>query len=124
MPSSCHGAAQAVEQYRRRVEGLLVAAHRSRAATVGTDAVREAMHAPRLGQGALLVVSEDAAGRRDELVASADRLGTACVVFGTKASLGRVFGRGEVAIVLVTDRGIAASIVETSSRMAALSEKE
>ncbi len=105
--------------YRRRIEGLLIGAARSKNLSLGTDAVREAMHA---GGVQLLVVASDAAGRREELERAAERLGRACVVFGTKASLGRLLGRDEVGVVAIGDGRIAAEVVRANARATSLSE--
>lgn len=105
----------------RRIEGLLLSASRKRALAVGTDATRDA-----LARGAVeaLLLAEDAAGRREELVASASRLGRHAVVFSTKSSLGRLFGRDEVGVIGILDGGIAAEVVEGGQRLIDLSEAE
>jgi ribosomal protein L7Ae-like RNA K-turn-binding protein len=105
----------------RRIEGLLLSASRKRALAVGTDATRDA-----LGRSAVeaLVIAADAAGRRDELAASASRLGRHAVVFSTKSSLGRLFGRDEVGVIGILDGGIAAEVVESGQRLVDLSEAE
>lgn len=94
-------------QYARRVTGLLGAAYRSGGAAVGTERVREAI--ARRGV-ALLIVARDAGGNQEELVRSAERLGGNCMVYADKASLGRLFGRETVAVVAVTDSGIASEL--------------
>jgi len=106
-------------QLRRRAEGLVIAAWRSRRAAVGTDAVRDAM---RDGGAELLVVAHDAAGRRDEIEATARSLGRACVVFGSKEELGRLFGRAEVGVVAILHSGIAGELARALGRAAELSE--
>jgi uncharacterized protein len=108
---------QASDQYRRRAAGLLVSAHGAGCAVLGTDAVREAMARKRVH---LLLVATDAANRRDELLRMAERLGSACTVFGTKASLGRVLGRDEVAVVAVTEPALAGEILRAARRADAL----
>jgi len=110
-----------VEQYNRRIDGLLLAARRVGQLGVGTDAVRDDIAAERTR---LLVVAADAAGRREELTRAAERLGGACVVFGTKDSLGRRLGRAETGVLSVNDRGIAEEIADVAARVAALSEDE
>jgi len=104
-------------QVERRLEGLLMGAHRGRKIAVGTDAVRESLAEGRIR---LLLVAEDAAGRRDELMASAERLGKACVVFGAKVDVGRLFGRDEVAVVAIEDGGIAEEVRRASAHLAGL----
>jgi predicted RNA-binding protein YlxR (DUF448 family)/ribosomal protein L7Ae-like RNA K-turn-binding protein len=105
----------------RRVEGLLLSASRKHALALGTEATREAV-----ARGSLeaLVVAEDAAGRRDDLLASASRLGRNALVFSTKGALGRLFGRDEVGVIGILDRGIAAEVVESGQRLVDLSEAE
>lgn len=106
-------------QYARRIDSLLVAAWRAKKVAIGTEAVRDAMVR---GKIAMLVVAEDAAGRREELAQFAERLGRACVVWGNKASLGGLFGRDEVGVLGVVDEGIAAEIHRAAAHVAELSE--
>jgi predicted RNA-binding protein YlxR (DUF448 family)/ribosomal protein L30E len=105
----------------RRIEGLLLSASRKRALAIGTDATREALVR---GSIEALVIAEDAAGRRDDLVASATRLGRHALVFSTKSGLGRLFGRDEVGVIGILDGGIAAEAVESGQRLLDLSEAE
>lgn len=105
----------------RRIEGLLLSASRKRALAVGTDATRDAL---LRGAVEALVIAEDAAGRREELVASASRLGRNALVFSTKSRLGRLFGRDEVGVIGILDGGIAAEVVESGQRLVDLSEAE
>jgi len=107
-------------QYLRRVDGLLGAAYRSGRAAVGTERVRDAIARK---QTALLVVAQDAADSRAELVASAERLGGSCLVFGDKQRLGRLFGRESVAVVAVTDSKIAEQL-QSAARCAAALDAE
>ena len=94
----------AIEQYARRIEGLLGAAQRSGYAVIGQERVRDAMARREV---ALLIVAGDAAENREELMRSAERLGGSCLVHADKAELGRLFGRETVAVVAVTERAIA-----------------
>ena len=110
--------AQLIAQYAKRIEGLLVAAHRSRSLVVGTEAVRSEL---RRAAPALILVAEDAAGRREEIERSAERLGEQCVVYGSKESLGRLFGRDEVGVLAIDDRGIASEVARAAACMKALS---
>lgn len=107
--------------FQRRIEGLLLSASRKRALTLGTDATREALATGRL---AALLVASDAAGRRDELEAAATRLERNVLIFSTKSSLGRLFGREEVGVIGILESGIAAEVVESGQRLLALSEAE
>ena len=105
----------------RRATSLLVAAHRSRKLVQGTDAVREAM---RAGGITLLVVAHDAAGRRFEIEKAAERLGTACVVFGDKAALGALLRKDEVGVLAFLDAGVSAEFAQSAARIRALREDE
>jgi predicted RNA-binding protein YlxR (DUF448 family)/ribosomal protein L7Ae-like RNA K-turn-binding protein len=98
----------AAAAYARRCDGLLLAAGRRRLLTVGTDVTREALSQGRLEA---LVVAEDAAGRRDEVLGAAARLGCHALVFSTKERLGRLFGREEVGVLGILDAGIASEVV-------------
>lgn len=108
-----------IEQFERRVRGLLSAAQRARSLAVGADAVRSALKANR---GDLLIRARDSRGRGDELARAAATLGCATATWGTKASLGDTFGRAELGVVLVMDRGIARAVVDCLSCVEALSE--
>jgi ribosomal protein L7Ae-like RNA K-turn-binding protein len=103
-------------QYSRKLDGLLGAAQRSGHAAVGTERARDAIAARR---AALIVVASDASEQRQQLMASAERLGQSCLLYGDKASLGRLFGRETVAVVAVTDPNIAEE-VQRAARCAAL----
>jgi hypothetical protein len=46
------------------------------------------------------------------------------LVFSTKGALGRLFGRDEVGVIGILDRGIAAEVVESGQRLVDLSEAE
>ena len=107
--------------YHRRIEGLLTSGAGAKAVIVGTEAVREAVNK---GLPRVLVVAEDAAGRRDELSARLESLGGHAVVFGTKTSLGRLFGRDELGILAIVDDGIADAVVEAATRAASYAEVE
>src|SRR5699024_3701290 len=78
------------DRFRRRAEGLLASAVRTKNVAIGTDATKLAI---KNGSAKLLVVAKDAAGRRHELENDSQRLNDGYVAFGTKASLGRLFGR-------------------------------
>lgn len=108
-----------IEQFERRARGLLSAAQRARSLAVGADAVRSALKANR---GDLLIRARDSRGRGDELARAAATLGCATATWGTKASLGDTFGRAELGVVLVMDRGIANAVVDCLSCVEALSE--
>jgi predicted RNA-binding protein YlxR (DUF448 family) len=101
----------------QRAESLLVAAARRKKLALGTEAVREALR----GTGVeVLVIAGDADGRPEELEASAARLGGRCAVLGTKTSLGRLFGRDELGVLAILDRGIGDEVVRCTVRAAAM----
>jgi predicted RNA-binding protein YlxR (DUF448 family)/ribosomal protein L7Ae-like RNA K-turn-binding protein len=106
-------------QYTRRFEGLLVCAYRSGHAVLGADRARDAMATQR---AILLIVAADAADKRQELVAAADRLGKSCIVYADKAKLGGLFGRDTVGVVAVTDVDIAAELQHAMQCAALLAE--
>ena len=108
-----------VQQFERRAQGLLSSAQRARSLAVGADAVRSALKA---NKGDLLIRAKDSRGRGDELARAATALGCATATWGTKASVGDVFGRSELGVILVTDRGIARAVLDCLSHSEALSE--
>jgi predicted RNA-binding protein YlxR (DUF448 family)/ribosomal protein L30E len=110
----------AAGQYARKLEGLIGAAHRSGHAIVGTERVRDAITARRTS---LIVVAGDASEQRQQMMASAERLGQSCLLYGDKASLGRLFGRETVAVVAITDPNIAEE-VQRAARCAALLKED
>lgn len=110
-----------VRQLDQRICGLLSAARRSRSAAVGTDAVRDSL-SKRTGH--LLLAAADARGRALEVRRMAIAIGCASATWGTKATLGPLFSRRELGVVLVSDRGIARAILECLTKIEALSEDE
>ena len=108
-----------VQQFEQRALGLLSSAQRTRALALGGDAVRAALKA---NKGDLLIRAKDSRGRGDELAHAATAIGCATASWGTKASLGDAFGRSELGVVLVTDRGIARAVLDCLSHVEALSE--
>lgn len=110
-------AAWAHGQYGRRLAGLLTAAHRGGRAVVGTERVRDAIAGRR---AVLLVVAGDAAENRDELMRSVERLGGQCLVYGDRASLGKLFGREMVAVLAITDRELAEEVKSAAECAAAM----
>ncbi|MGB5348148.1 MAG: DUF448 domain-containing protein [Polyangiales bacterium] len=108
-----------VQQFERRALGLLSSAQRARSLAVGADAVRSALKA---NKGDLLIRAKDSRGRGDELAQAATARGCATATWGTKASVGDAFGRSELGVVLVTDRGIARAVLDCLSHVEALSE--
>jgi predicted RNA-binding protein YlxR (DUF448 family)/ribosomal protein L30E len=108
-------------QYAARVEGLLMAAMRKRAAALGAEAARGAM---RDGSARALVVASDAAGRRDELAGLAAREEVPVIAHGTKSELGRLAGRDELGVLAILDEGIASELATMASRVEDISEAE
>jgi predicted RNA-binding protein YlxR (DUF448 family)/ribosomal protein L30E len=114
-------AAMLREHLSQRMRGLLLSAHRARRVAVGTDAV---MGALEIREAKLLVSAHDAAGRRNDLEATARRLEIMSIQFDTKEGLGRMFGRAELGVIAVLDAGIADELARAAKRVAALSEDE
>lgn len=112
-------AAWAREQYRRRIDGLIVAASRSGQAVAGAERVREAIASRKV---CMLIVADDAAESSDEVRDAASRLGGSCLVYADKSHLGRLFNRELIAVVAVTDPAIAHALDEASRNSAALVE--
>jgi hypothetical protein len=115
-PTASDLAGWASGQYVRRIDGLLVAAFRANHAALGTDAVGIAIANRR---AALLVVAGDATENRQELMASAERLGASCMVHADKARLGHLFGRETLAVIAITDLDLASEL-QRAARCAAL----
>jgi ribosomal protein L7Ae-like RNA K-turn-binding protein len=105
-------------QYERRAHGLLLAARRTGRIALGEGAVREAI-ADRSAR--LLLVATDAEGSREDLERAVERLGQNGLRFGTKESLGRLFGRNTLGVLAVLDAKIAGelrSVVEAATELA------
>jgi len=99
-------ARQIVQAADQRIRGLLQGARRAKLVAIGDDA-RERLSR---GEGALAVVAVDAgASATKGALASLVREGKV-VAFGTKAELGALFGREEVAVVAITNPGVATEI--------------
>lgn len=91
-----------VVAYGARLRGLLLASRRTHAVALGADAVWETLETER----PLLVVARDA-GRvaQDYRVVDAAGRGDV-VVWGDKATLGKIFGKAEIAIFALRDEGL------------------
>jgi predicted RNA-binding protein YlxR (DUF448 family) len=90
----------------RRIEGLLLAARRTRMVAIGADATTEA-----LAKDAPLVVVARDAGTIVERSAIARAIASGrAVAWGDKARLGDLLGHGEVAVCAILDTGIAKNI--------------
>jgi len=98
-----------VEACNRRIAGLLLAAYRSRALAVGTDAALEALGA---GEEAapLGVVALDAGSLASRTEVQRCVAAGRAVAWGTKSELGALFGAQTVAICAVRHAGIAAEL--------------
>ncbi len=108
---------QARDSFSRRASGLLSNAFRARSMAVGADVVDQAVSEGRV---ALLIVARDAGDStrsRAELLASK---GISLRAFGSRAELGALFGRGEVAIAAVLEPRVGAELVVTIDRFAGL----
>lgn len=88
-------------------------ARRAGAAAIGTRAVREAARAGRLQ--AVLLARDAAPGARRRLGTAARAPGIRLAVLGDRAALGAAVGRGPVAVVGVTDPGLAERVTSRLS---------
>jgi uncharacterized protein len=109
----------AADQYHRRMEGLIMAAGRNRRIALGTDAVGRAIDERSIQ---LLVVATDALGSHQEASEKAAGLGIKTVIFGTKESNGRLFGRELVGVLAILDKGIAEQLASAADRCETLAE--
>jgi len=109
----------AIGQYQRRIEGLIIAAQRSRHIAIGREAVRDAIN--RRSVALLIQAADDNQGAWMHSDA-VTRFNIGSVVYGTKESNGRLFGREAVGVLAILDRGIAESIVHAIERCATLAE--
>jgi predicted RNA-binding protein YlxR (DUF448 family) len=92
---------------RHRVSQLLGAARRQKKAIFGSDATSEGW---QRGEVYLILVARDAqAAAKSTAVAGAVAQGKACA-WGTKHELGRLFGRSEIGVLGLCDRGLAKSL--------------
>jgi len=98
---------------------LIVAASRSGQAVAGSERVRAAIASRKV---CMLIVADDAAESRSEVLEAASRLGGSCLVHADKSHLGRLFNREQIAVVAVTDSAIAHALDEASRNAAALVE--
>lgn len=89
----------------RRIMGLLGAAWRSRRLLLGGQAVADDLQAVQLG----LLADDARAAASDAHVAELGARGR-LIVWGSKSRLGDALGRGDVALVGLTDPGLAAAV--------------
>ncbi len=99
----------------QRAKGLLLGAIRSKHAVLGADATEKAIAARTV---VALVLATDASGRTGEIAAAIGRLGGRAIVLGTKAELGALVGRDEVAVIGIGDQGIAAALAQVAKQVA------
>lgn len=90
-----------------RVTLLLGALRRQRLGVYGTDAVSEAFWADRVF---LLLVARDARASAEAPAVREAVVAGIAQVWGTKELFGRLFDRGEIGVIGVTDRGLAKSL--------------
>jgi predicted RNA-binding protein YlxR (DUF448 family) len=107
------------ESLARKAASLLVVASRVRAIALGTEAVAESLERAKVH---LVVVARDAGQSSAALADEASGGGPRVLRHGTKMELGGVFGRGEVALLALTDPRIAAELAVTIERLAALED--
>ena len=107
------------EAIARKAASLLVVASRVRGITIGVEASAEALERGRVH---LVVVARDAGQTASGLAADGTEGGPRVLRFSTKTELGGVFGRGEVALLALTDPRIAAELAVTIERLAALED--
>jgi len=100
----------------RQIETLVGSAARSGKLCAGTDAVRRALAG---GEASCVLLAGDAASR-ERLAAAAEAAGVAHRALTDKIELGALVGRGETGVLAITDRGLAAAIVQAISRKEAL----
>jgi uncharacterized protein len=92
----------------RRAVGLLGAAHRARHMAIGGDACRESFAE---GKARLVILATDAKAASDKAWLDAAATKGLLTRWSTKAELGAIVGREELAVMVVTDDGIAQSFL-------------
>ena len=93
---------------KRRAIGLIGAAHRARYVALGSDASKEAY---ANGRARLVLLATDGRAAKDEFWVGAALAQGTVVGWATKAELGAIVGRDELAILVVTDEGLARSLI-------------
>lgn len=107
------------EALRAKAASLIVVASRTRTIAFGADAVANALERGRVP---LVVVARDAGGVASAIAQESVGAATHVARFSTKSELGRVFNRGEVALLALLDARIAAELAVTIDRLAALED--
>lgn len=92
------------------IRGLLGLARRARSLTVGSRETRAGL---RRGRVSVMLVAGDGSPRdRDRLLRAAEESDVPAFVLGTRAELGEAVGRATVAVLGVTDRNLAAGVLD------------
>jgi ribosomal protein L7Ae-like RNA K-turn-binding protein len=95
-----------------RFSDLIGMAYRGRNAVIGRDRVRDALHRR---QAVHVFVTVDAGGALvDEMEGLCRATGTRLSRWGTREEMGRALGRREVAVVAVTDHGLAGALLASA----------
>jgi predicted RNA-binding protein YlxR (DUF448 family) len=116
-------AAQVVEALDRRTTGLIMAAARTRKLTLGADSTIEAIGRSANDDLLVLVATDAGSIANDSAIRHAADAGNV-VVWSTKAALGALAGRGELAVMAVTNASISHEIRLVRSRSEACSRPE
>lgn len=93
----------------RRAVGLIGAAHRGHHLVLGAEACREAFAA---GKARLVILATDAKAAKEEAWVTRAAADLTLVTWADKAQLGAIVGRDELAVTVVTDVGLAQSILQ------------
>jgi len=102
------------DQLMNRARGLLLGAIRSKSAILGADGTEKAIAERRV---VALVLASDAASRTADAAASIGRLGGRVIALGTKAELGHLVGRDEIAVIGIGDEGIATALARVAQQV-------
>lgn len=101
----------------QRARGLLLGAIRAKLAVLGADGTEKAITERRV---VALVLASDAAARTGTVAASISRLGGRAIQMLTKAELGALVGRDEVAVIGIGDEGIAGALALVAEQLRAV----
>jgi predicted RNA-binding protein YlxR (DUF448 family) len=101
----------------QRARGLLLGAIRAKLAVLGADGTEKAITERRV---VALVLAGDAAARTGSVAASIARLGGRAIQMLTKAELGALVGRDEVAVIGIGDEGIAGALAQVAEQLRAV----
>jgi uncharacterized protein len=92
----------------RRAVGLVGAAHRARHVALGTDASKQAFFE---GRARLVILAVDARAAKQQAYVEAAAAKGLLVAWATKSELGAMVGRDELAVLAVTDEGLAQNLL-------------